>query len=164
MAQQTPDLPPELRPLAEMPWFKRMAARFFGHGLTRLRAQHRASWLHGQADGFRSGHTAGVEYGYKEGKLEGFEVGRQVLLIRDSRNTEHRPPSIDNHLFDDWRLPLTADLKKRIKADVARLLPGPCACGSPLRRLGPVLGRIERRVGCCPRIVRPPKGGGWQAS
>jgi len=123
VAQHTPDLPPELRPLAEMPWFKRLAARFFGHGLTKLRAQHRASWLHGQADGFRSGHTAGVEYGFKEGKLEGLEEGRQVLLIRDSRNTEHRPPSVDNHLFDDWRLPLTAELKKRIKADVARLLP-----------------------------------------
>nr|WP_243432992.1 MULTISPECIES: UvrD-helicase domain-containing protein [unclassified Pseudomonas] len=106
-----------------MPWFKRLAARFFGHGLTKLRAQHRASWLHGQADGFRSGHTAGVEYGFKEGKLEGLEEGRQVLLIRDSRNTEHRPPSVDNNLFDDWRLPLTAELKKRIKADVARLLP-----------------------------------------
>ncbi|NNA56072.1 UvrD-helicase domain-containing protein [Pseudomonas koreensis] len=123
MTQHTPDLPPELRPLAEMPWFKRLAARFFGHGLTRLRAQHRASWLHGQADGFRSGHTAGVEYGFKEGKLEGLEEGRQVLLIRDSRNTEHRPPSVDNHLFDDWRLPLSAELKKRMKADVARLLP-----------------------------------------
>jgi len=123
VAQHTPDLPPELRPLAEMPWFKRLAARFFGHGLTRLRAQHRASWLHGQADGFRSGHTAGVEYGFKEGKLEGLEEGRQVLLIRDSRSTEHRPPSVDNHLFDDWRLPLSAELKKRMKADVARLLP-----------------------------------------
>lgn len=124
MAQHTPDLPPELRPLAEMPWFKRLAARFLGHGLTQLRAQHRASWLHGQADGFRSGHTAGVDYGYKEGKADGLEEGRQVLLIRDSRNTEHRPPGIDNHLFDDWRLPLSAELKKRMKADVARLLPG----------------------------------------
>lgn len=123
MVQHIPDLPPELRPLAEMPWFKRLAARFFGHGLTKLRAQHRASWLHGQADGFRSGHTAGVEYGFREGKLEGLEKGRQVLLIRDSRNTEHRPPSVDNNLFDDWRLPLTAELKRRIKADVARLLP-----------------------------------------
>lgn len=123
MPQHTPDLPPELRPLAEMPWLKRLAARFFGHGLTRLRAQHRASWLHGQADGFRSGHSAGVDYGYKEGKLEGLEEGRQVLLIRDSRCTEHRPPNIDDHLFDDWRLPLTAELKKRMKTDVARLLP-----------------------------------------
>ena len=123
MAQQTPDLPPELRPLADMPWFKRLAARFLGHGLTQLRAQHRASWLHGQADGFRSGHTAGFDYGYKEGKAEGLEEGRQVLLIRDSRSAEHRAPSVDNHLFDDWRLPLTAELKKRMKADVARLLP-----------------------------------------
>lgn len=122
MPQQTPELPPELRPLAEMPLLKRLAARFFGHGLTRLRAQHRASWLHGQADGFRSGHSAGVDYGYKEGKLEGLEEGRQVLLIRDSRSTEHRPPNIDDNLFDDWRLPLTAELKKRMKADVARLL------------------------------------------
>ncbi|MFS1286586.1 UvrD-helicase domain-containing protein [Pseudomonas piscis] len=122
MSQHTPDLPPELMPLAQMSLFKRLAARFFGHGLTRLRAQHRASWLHGQADGFRSGHTAGVEYGYREGRLEGLEEGRQVLLIRDSRDTEHRPPGVDDRLFDDWRLPLDAELKKRFKADVARLL------------------------------------------
>jgi superfamily I DNA/RNA helicase len=118
-----PDLPPELLPLAEMPLLKRLAARFFGHGLTRLSAQHRASWLHGQADGFRSGHSAGVDYGYKEGKLEGIEEGRQVLLIRDSRSTEHPAPRIDENLFDDWRLPLSADVKKRMKADVAHLLP-----------------------------------------
>ena len=68
MPQHTPDLPPELRPLAEMPLIKRLLARFFGYSLTRLHAQHRASWLHGQADGFRSGHSAGVDYGYKEGK------------------------------------------------------------------------------------------------
>ena len=46
--------------------------------------------------------------------------------------------------------------------DVARILPGPCACGSPLRRLGPVLGRIERPVGASPRIVCPRKGRGLQ--
>ncbi|MGU9815944.1 UvrD-helicase domain-containing protein [Pseudomonas sp. LF135] len=123
MPQQTPDLPPELRPLAEMPLLKRLAARLFGHGLTRLRAQHRFSWLHGQADGFRSGHEAGVEYGYREGKADGIEEGRQVLLIRDFRPEEHKAPGVDDSLFDDWRLPLSADVKKRMKADVARLLP-----------------------------------------
>ncbi|WP_260955727.1 UvrD-helicase domain-containing protein [Pseudomonas citri] len=123
MSSPTPDLPPELLPLAHMSLLKRLAARFFGHGLTRLRAQHRASWLHGQADGFRSGHTAGFDYGYKEGKAEGLEEGRQVLLIRDSRSTEHPAPQVDDLLFDDWRLPLTAELKKRVKTDVARLLP-----------------------------------------
>ena len=123
MPQQTPDLPPELRPLNEMPLLKRLAARLFGHGLTRLRAQHRFSWLHGQADGFRSGHEAGVEYGYREGKADGIEEGRQVLLIRDFRPEEHRAPGVDDSLFDDWRLPLSAEVKKRMKADVARLLP-----------------------------------------
>lgn len=123
MSQQKPDLPPELLPLAQMPLFKRLAARLFGHGLTRLRAQHRFSWLHGQADGFRSGHEAGVEYGYREGKADGIEEGRQVLLIRDFRPDAHTAPGIDDSLFDDWRLPLTADIKKRIKADVASLLP-----------------------------------------
>lgn len=44
--------------------------------------------------------------------------------------------------------------------DVACLLPAPCACGSPLRRLGPVRGRIERKSGQPPRIVRPTKGRG----
>ncbi|WP_347929971.1 UvrD-helicase domain-containing protein [Pseudomonas helvetica] len=123
MPRHNPDLPSELLPLAEMPLLKRLAARFFGHGLNRLRAQHRASWLHGQADGFRSGHSAGVDYGYKEGKLDGIEEGRQVLLIRDSRSTEHPAPRIDENLFDDWRLPLSAEIKKRMKADVSRLLP-----------------------------------------
>ena len=44
--------------------------------------------------------------------------------------------------------------------DVACLLPAPCACGSPLRRLGPVRGRIERKSGQPPRIIRPAKGRG----
>ena len=73
MTQQTPEVPEQLVPQAQLPWLKRLAARLFGNGLSRLRAQHAASWLQGQADGFRSGHTAGVEYGFKEGKLEGLE-------------------------------------------------------------------------------------------
>lgn len=44
--------------------------------------------------------------------------------------------------------------------DVACLLPASCACGSPLRRLGPVRGRIERERGQPPRVVRPAKGRG----
>ena len=99
------------------------AIRLFGSGLSRLRAQHAASWLHGQADGFRSGHSAGVDYGFKEGHAEGLEEGRQVLFISDTRPQELRAPGIDDHLFDDWRLPLSAELKKQIKADVGALLP-----------------------------------------
>lgn len=45
--------------------------------------------------------------------------------------------------------------------DVAALLPGPCLCGSPLRRLGPILGRLDSsgsgRTGQA-RLVHPAKG------
>ena len=123
MTQHIPDLPEQLVPESQLPWFKRLVARMFGGGLSRLRVQHAASWLHGQADGFRSGHGAGFDYGFKEGHAEGFEEGRQVLLISDTRPQVLRAPGIDDHLFDDWRLPLSPELKKQIKADVAALLP-----------------------------------------
>ena len=123
MPQHKPQLPEELAPITQLPLLKRWVARFFGSGLSRLRAQHAASWLQGQADGFRSGHSAGVDYGYKEGHAEGVEDGRQVLFINDTRSQVLRAPGIDDHLFDDWRLPITAELKKLIKADVAAILP-----------------------------------------
>ena len=123
MTQNTPDVPEQLVPQAQLPWLKRLAARLFGNGLSRLRAQHAASWLQGQADGFRSGHTSGFDYGFKEGHSEGLEEGRQVLFISDTRPQVLRAPGIDDNLFDDWRLPLSPELKKQIKADVAALLP-----------------------------------------
>ena len=46
--------------------------------------------------------------------------------------------------------------------DVASLLPGPCACGSPLKRLGPVLGRIARGPDGRAHIVQPEKGAARQ--
>ncbi|GAB6039131.1 hypothetical protein JCM15519_36900 [Fundidesulfovibrio butyratiphilus] len=42
--------------------------------------------------------------------------------------------------------------------DFGRLLAGPCPCGSPLRRLGPLSGRIEPVPGGF-RVSAPPKGG-----
>jgi phenylacetate-coenzyme A ligase PaaK-like adenylate-forming protein len=43
--------------------------------------------------------------------------------------------------------------------DAAMLLPGPCPCGSPLRRLGPILGRFEKTAGGY-AVVTPDKGRG----
>lgn len=124
MPQHNPELPEQFAPIAQLPLLKRLAARLFGRGLSRLHAQHAPSWLQGQADGFRSGHSAGVDYGFKEGHAEGLEEGRQVLFISDMRPQELRAPGIDDNLFDDWRLPLGPELKKLIKADVAANLPG----------------------------------------
>ena len=123
MSDKLPPQSPELTPPAQLPWIRRLAARLLGRGLNRLRAQHRDSWFQGHASGLRSGHADGLREGYDEGRADGYEAGRQVLVIRDTRADEPAVPGVDDALFDDWRLPLSADLKKRFKADVARLLP-----------------------------------------
>jgi len=122
------DLPPEpsvpeLSPPEALPFFKRMLARLMGRGLTGMSAQHTLSWMQGHTDGYLNGHAEGMNEGYAEGHFDGLEEGRQVLLIRDTRPSEHRGPRTNDHLFDDWRLPLTAELKKQVKADVALKLP-----------------------------------------
>ncbi len=103
MAHEQPQALADLTPPAQLPWFRRLVARLLGRGLTRLQAQHRDSWSLGHATGY--------------------EAGRQVLVIRDSRPDTTAVPGQDDNLFDDWRLPLTAELKKRFKADVAQRLP-----------------------------------------
>lgn len=113
----------ELTPPQQLSLIKRMLSRLLGGGLNRLGAQHPLSWAQGHADGHLNGHLQGVDEGYAEGRLDGIEEGRQVLVIRDTRPLEHRGPKVDDHLFDDWRLPLTADIKKRMKADVALKMP-----------------------------------------
>jgi len=118
-----PRAPADLTPPAQLPWLRRLAARLLGRGLSRLQAQHRDSWFLGHATGQRNGHADGLREGYEQGRAAGFEAGRQVLVIRDTRPENAGVPGQDDNLFDDWRLPLTAELKKRFKADVARRLP-----------------------------------------
>ncbi|HEY0287998.1 MAG TPA: UvrD-helicase domain-containing protein [Pseudomonas sp.] len=121
--EPTHELPPELLPPERLTFFKRLLARLIGRHLSRLQAQHVPSWRQGHTDGYLNGHMEGMNEGYAEGHLDGIEEGRQVLVIRDTRTQAHRGPKTDDHLFDDWRLPLTTELKKRIKADVAQCLP-----------------------------------------
>ncbi|MCU1733128.1 MULTISPECIES: UvrD-helicase domain-containing protein [unclassified Pseudomonas] len=123
MSDKLPPQPLELTPPAQLPWIRRLTARLLGRGLNRLRAQHRDSWFQGHASGQRTGHADGLREGYDQGRVDGYEAGRQVLVIRDTRPDGHGIPGLDDSLFDDWRLPLTAELKKRFKADVARHLP-----------------------------------------
>jgi superfamily I DNA/RNA helicase len=123
VSHERPKHPPELTPPAQLPWVRRLLARVLGRGLSRLQAQHRDSWFQGHASGQRTGHAEGLREGYEEGRVDGFEAGRQVLVIRDTRPDAHAVPGQDDSLFDDWRLPLTTELKKRFKADVAQRLP-----------------------------------------
>ncbi|OSN64875.1 hypothetical protein BV349_03458 [Pseudomonas syringae pv. actinidiae] len=117
------DLDVDLTPPRQLPFIRRLLARLMGRGLTRLGSQHTPSWSQGHADGYLNGHIEGVREGYADGYLDGQEQGRQVLVINDTRPTLYRGPKVDDHLFDDWRLALTPELKKRIKSDVAEKLP-----------------------------------------
>ena len=117
------DVMPDLTIPERLPLFKRLLSKLIGRSLTRMQAQHVPSWQQGHADGYLNGHAEGMNEGYAEGHLDGVEDGRRVLVIRDTRAQEHRGPHIDDHVFDDWRLPVTGELKKRIKADVALKLP-----------------------------------------
>ncbi|MEG5266228.1 UvrD-helicase domain-containing protein [Pseudomonas sp. JDS28PS106] len=114
------DLDLELNPADRLPFYKRVLSRILGSSLNGLKARHQPSWFQGHADGYLNGHIEGVREGYAEGHLDGLEQGRQVLVIRDTRPVEHKGPRIDDHLFEDWRLPLTPELKKRIKQDVSQ--------------------------------------------
>lgn len=120
---EQPQAPANLTPPAQLPWLRRLAARLLGRGLSRLQAQHRDSWFLGHATGQRTGHADGLRDGYERGRSDGYEAGRQVLVIRDMRPDTAAVPGQDDKLFDDWRLPLTAELKKRFRADVAQRLP-----------------------------------------
>ena len=123
MSHELPQSPAQLIPPAQLPWLRRLAARLLGRGLSRLQAQHRDSWFLGHATGQRSGHVDGLREGFEQGRAEGYEAGRQVLVIRDTRPEHGAGPGQDTNLFEDWRLPLSAELKKRFKADVAQCLP-----------------------------------------
>lgn len=113
----------DLQASERLPWLKRVLARALGRGLNGLRAQHKPSWAQGHTDGYLAGHGEGVNEGYSDGHLDGIEKGRRMLLIRDTRPEAHRGPQVEDHLFEDWRLPLNAELIKQIKADVAQKLP-----------------------------------------
>ncbi len=114
---------PDLLPTAQLPWFRRVVARLFGGGLSRLRAQHLESWHLGHRAGWSDGQAEGLQHAFEQGHREGLEAGRQVLVIRDHRHLAPARPGEDDHLFDDWRLPITRELKKRFKTDVAARLP-----------------------------------------
>ncbi|MBC3435828.1 UvrD-helicase domain-containing protein [Pseudomonas sp. BW16M2] len=123
VSHEHPQAPADLTPPAQLPWLRRLAARLLGRGLSHLQAQHRDSWFLGHATGQRNGHADGLREGYERGRVDGYEAGRQVLVIRDTRPEHVAVPGQDDNLFDDWRLPLTTELKKRFKADVAQRLP-----------------------------------------
>lgn len=100
--------PPVPSPEKKPPLLKRVLARLQGLGLG-----HRDSWFHSDLMGREA---------------EPAEAPRQAQPERAKRTRQPKlpiqpAPAAVEHLFDDYRLPVTPALKKRMKADVAELLP-----------------------------------------
>lgn len=118
-AVKAPSLSPDhdLLPLARLPFFKRQLARLLSLALVRLRARHEPSWRQGHGDGFLDGHFQGLEEG---------RAARGSRTPRGRSPGTKQAPTVtedEQRLFADWQLPLSAALKKRIKADVSARLP-----------------------------------------
>lgn len=75
------------------------------------------------AIGRRDGYAKGHDKGKKEGYDEGFAAGRLKLEIADLRDKVGARPGLDRFLFEDWKLPITDDVERKIRGDVQRLLP-----------------------------------------
>ena len=101
--------PPSPAPDKKPPLLKRMLARLQGLGLDR-----RDSWFHGD--------LMGRDASPIEVPLLQPEPGKPKRA-RQLKVAEAPPPAVGEALFDDWRLPITPALKKRMKADVAQRLP-----------------------------------------
>lgn len=92
---------------------------------------------------------------------DGFHVRELDVLVEivDISGSAVLPPGEEGEVVITTLGREAMPLVRYRTGDVACLLPGPCACGSPLRRLGPVRGRIQRGGPEGPRVVRLPKGG-----
>lgn len=89
-------------------WFApRAIALFLGDLLDRLNAYHLNS----------------ARFGYKKGVEKGREEGKQIFELHASVTPVVTGPQVDKELFEDWEFPITADVEKRFRADVAIKLP-----------------------------------------
>ena len=89
-----------------------------------------------------TGYGGGVECACHDG----YHLREADLLLEivDPLSGELLPDGISGEIVITTLTREAMPLIRYRTGDVGSLLPGPCACGSPLRRLGPVRGRVER--------------------
>ncbi len=126
-------LPPDLRAEVELAW----SCEVFDHwGMT------------------ETGYGGGVECSAHSG----YHLREADLLVEvaDCRTGAPLPAGEQGEILVTTLGERALPLVRYRTGDAARLLPGPCPCGSTLRRLGPVLGRLAAGGA----IIQPQKGHG----
>jgi len=128
-----------------------------------LRAEVEAAWGCEVFDDWvmtETGYGGGVECSAHSG----YHLREADLLVEvaDPATGAPLPPGELGEILVTTLGPRALPLVRHRTGDAARLLPGPCPCGSPLRRLGPVQGRLATDALDVNelKIVQPQKGRG----
>jgi len=99
---------------------KGLIARIVDNILDALNIQQASAWRAGRG----VGHQQGSEDGYTQGFDAGVKAGTQIVELRPGpKPLVGAPQTQEPGLFEDWRFPIDDEMEKRIRADVARLLP-----------------------------------------
>ncbi|MDR0826737.1 MAG: AMP-binding protein [Desulfovibrio sp.] len=119
----------------------------------------RAAWACDLRDHYgltESGYGLAVECAAHDGyHMRALDIFTEIL---DVESDAPLPPGCPGEVVITTLGREAMPLLRYRTGDLSSLLPGPCRCGSPMPRLGPIMGRIERSPGQPPRLTRPPKG------
>ncbi|MDR2573052.1 MAG: AMP-binding protein [Desulfovibrio sp.] len=82
-----------------------------------------------------------------------------LVEIVDVEKASPVPPGVEGEVVITTLRHEAMPLVRYRTGDVSCLLPGPCRCGSPMPRLGPIAGRLQRDSEGSARLARLPKSG-----
>lgn len=96
---------------------RRAIAYLLSKALKALKAIDGRSFLKGKDEGIKLGNDTGLLAGKKLGYADGYAKGRAVLEINDLRSAASLPGE-DHCLFDNELMPITDDIKQKMRDEV----------------------------------------------
>ncbi len=121
MSQTSPQgQPPELEPETfnrHLSISLRAIAYLSSKVLEALKAIDGRSFFEGREEGIKLGNDAGLLAGKDLGYAEGYAEGRAILEINDLRSAASLPGE-DHSLFDNELMPITDDIKQKMRDEV----------------------------------------------
>ncbi|WP_332768734.1 UvrD-helicase domain-containing protein [Pseudomonas koreensis] len=101
----------------ELSILRRAIAFLLSGALEALKAIDGRSFFKGKEAGIRQGNHTGLLAGKKLGYADGYAKGRAVLEINDLRSSASLPGE-DHCLFDNELMPITDDIKQKMREEV----------------------------------------------
>lgn len=111
---------PERPPYAvdDLPLLWRIPAAILNYALDLLEARHERSWEQGRESAIEN-----LEGASHQGRDEQHRSGVARIIIGYRKEQEHCVPGKDRTIFNETRLPVTAEIKARMRGDCGSFLP-----------------------------------------